>query len=153
MNLVNSFDARGLGNPHFKFLWNLNMMARRTSKVKQGLNWGCDSSPPLNKNLVPRFKSWGKKIKGSQANTIFMIRFALLEDVDSFLQLILTSLLWNLLATMMMEERKLDRIRSSQRSSDTRSTHGMRRKNVSWAETQVTHQEGYGEADDEGSIW
>ena len=42
------------------------MMAWWTSKVKQGLNWGCDNSPPLNKNLVPRFKTWGKKIEGTR---------------------------------------------------------------------------------------
>ena len=54
----------GFQHPHFKFLWKLNMMTWGTSKVKQGLIWGCDSSPPLNKNLVPRFKTWGKKTEG-----------------------------------------------------------------------------------------
>ena len=52
-------------------------------KIKQGLIWGCDSSPPLNKNLVPRFKTWGKKTEGVRANMIFTIEVALRKNVDS----------------------------------------------------------------------
>ena len=46
--------------------------------------WGCDNSPPLNKNLVPRFKTWGKKAEGKQSQHNLLDPTALLEDVDSF---------------------------------------------------------------------
>ena len=52
-------------------------------EIKQGLIWGCDSSPPLNKNLVPRIKTWGKKTEGVRANMIFTIQVALHKNVDS----------------------------------------------------------------------
>ena len=58
------------------------MMHGCSSKNKQGLNWGCDNSPPLNKNLDLRFKRRERRW-GTQPNTIFMIQVALHKNIDS----------------------------------------------------------------------
>ena len=114
-------------------------------------NQGCDNSPPLNKNLVPRFK---RRVKegGTQTNIIFTIQIALHKGVDSTTIFVSSSCSENSSQHDNKRKRKLWKDRSSRRSNNSGSTHGMRHSNISRAETRSTHLEGWSGTDDEGSL-
>ena len=56
LNLFEFHLVLGLGSIPISSFMKIKHDAWMQCKDKQGLNWGCDNSPPLNKNLVLRFK-------------------------------------------------------------------------------------------------
>ena len=132
--------------PQFKFK-NLNMMQTLGSTRSQG----CDNSPPLNKNLVPRFKRRVRR-RENATSIIFTIQGALQLNVDSFTIIVLMSCSEKSCQHGMEGRRRLQKGRSSRRSNNSGLTHGMRHRTISRVETRYTHQEGWKETDDEGSL-
>ena len=63
----------------------------KLAKLYQGFQ-GCDNSPPLNKNLVPRFTRSREEEEGHQTIRIFTIHLLLSRILSHRIMLILTSL-------------------------------------------------------------
>ena len=85
-----SFGARVWTSPvqfHFKF----NMMHGCFNATNDKQILGLWQLTPSKQESRPRFKTWGKKTEGHKANTILHDPIDLLEDVNPFIILVLTS--------------------------------------------------------------